>query len=170
VVERVGAWVRAGLARWEDDRVCVERAALERLGAGLEVDPLDPRAEDPGVPDELAEIWRAVALLEPHATRERIASITRMPAWSVEARLTSLVDAGMVELRGESWALLAHPPRQRWSQEEWAAASRAAADALPPHALQRFVRVLQAGHLDVAPAAAREIASMDACRLSPIRV
>lgn len=157
-MERLGAWVRAGLARWEGDRVLVDREALDRLGAGLEVDPLDLRGEDRGLPDELAQIWRAVTLLEPHATLARVAAVTGMSVWSVEARLASLVEAGVLEARDDAWVSLAHPPRQRWSQEDWAAASRAAADALPPHALQRLVRILQAGQLDRVPGAARRIA------------
>lgn len=159
VVERIGAWVRAGLARWDGDRAYVDRAALDLLGAGLEVDPLDPRGDDREIPDVLAETWRAVALLEPYATVAGVASVCGAPAWSVEARLAALVEAGLVEARGGTWSLVAHPPRQRWPQDEWVRASRAAAEALPPHAPSRLVRLLQAGDLEAVPAAARRIAA-----------
>lgn len=159
VVERLGAWVRAGMASWEDDRFLVEREALDRLVAGVEVDPLHTFGDDREIPDELAEVWRAVALLEPHATLPRVARLTSTPMWSVEARLAALVDAHVLDRRGDTWCSIAHPPRQRWSTEVWSAASRAAADLLPAHAIERLLRLLEGGALDAVPGAAREIAT-----------
>lgn len=62
VCAEVDAWIREGIAEWEDGRVSVPRAALDRLRAGL--DPIGAHEPEHAIPTDLpADLSRLVSWL-----------------------------------------------------------------------------------------------------------
>lgn len=59
----LGAWLRAGLAYWDQTAVRITREAIERLQSGLRL-----RVDPPGnLPEDIADIFDVITLCAPHA-------------------------------------------------------------------------------------------------------
>ncbi len=160
ILDLLHCWIRAGIAHWEGERVHISREVLDRLRAGLRVDPLAVAGnEEVAVDEELEETWRAVTLLHPWATTARVSQMVEEPGWALEGHLAALSVAGVIREEEGRWQLLARPPIERWPRSSWMKASRAAADALPEHADERLLRLVESDEVERIPGAARTIAA-----------
>ncbi len=116
IVSELVAWIRAGLARWDGDRVAVDRPALERLRLGQM--PLEPVHADASrstsAPGSLARLHHLIAtdrLEEVPVEAERLGEIEAETGRSDAAQL--VLDEGvraarMVGRQAEAERLLAH--------------------------------------------------------------
>lgn len=161
VAEEVGRWVGAGLARWADGRVAVDRHTLERLGAGLRFEALRWDADAAPLLPPLEELLAWATLAWPHGTAAVLARAARQEAWEVEAELDELARVGAVRVLPGGRV---EPTRAAPALEEWPpgrrrqAHARLAAD-LPPVTEGRLAHLIAAGDM---PGAADEALALGA--------
>jgi tetratricopeptide (TPR) repeat protein len=167
VAREIDAWIRAGLARWDDTTLVMDRDALLRLDAGLvSMDrPAAPSASAREIPAHLDEWVEWVTLAAPHATAALLAEATGQARWRLDAELDELIALGAVERDAEGRLLATVHARaaQSWSSERRRAAHRALATALPAETPERLFHRI-AGSDEVDAEDARTIA-VEACSL-----
>lgn len=149
----LAAWLREGLACWEEDRIRLPRPALEALAGGLwpsgeaRVDGLDP-GHAAWLP------W--IDLLGAEATPARLGALWPESATKLDAALEALVRAGAVLRDGDALRVLAWPTglRARLLPVPRAEAHRRAAALLPQGARLPHLIAARAPPLDVSAEAA----------------
>lgn len=169
---QLGAWVAAGLAAWEGDRLRVERPALDRLLGGLEV--LGGGSWSVGtavaLDDLLADRLAWLVLAGEPLGAELLAAAAELPEWEVEAELAELVRVGAVRLRADGRAepLTAPPSLHALDEAERDRRHRALARVLPPGSPARLQQWLLVGdaHEAVAEALVQSAALRGAGRAS----
>ena len=115
VNDELGAWVRAGLARWDAGRLAVDRQTLDTLESGLRVTPVwvAPRvakvltvsgsapSRDGGRPRAAhRELLTWVGVAWPRASAPVLAEAMGEPPWRVQAELQELEERGLLVLDG----------------------------------------------------------------------
>ncbi|WP_437779749.1 protein kinase domain-containing protein [Sorangium sp. So ce1097] len=158
VADEVTAWVRAGLARWDERRLVVERDAVDRLDTGLRVAPPSIPPDDGAAPlaPHLGELLGWIRMAAPHGDVALLAAATQQPPWRVEACVEELVARGAARVRADGTLepSAAHA-EEGWPWERRHAAHRALAGALRPGAPGRLLHLLAGGdEADAAHAAA----------------
>ncbi|MDI1482803.1 serine/threonine-protein kinase [Polyangium sp. y55x31] len=146
VARELEAWVRAGLGRWDGERVAVDREAIEVLEAGLVVATHDDTG---GMRLHLTpRQWDLVAwvtLAFPHADVGVLAEARGDDPEDVEAELDELVRAEVLRPLPEGKFLPAIWPdvEEFWTVEAQQRAHRALAAALPLGAPGRLIHLLK---------------------------
>jgi len=117
VAEELHAWVRAGLVRWQGERVVVDAvglAALRDRAGPFRLASLRPRSarKAPGVFDAMAApLLRWIQLAWPQATVSLLQKVSGEPRWRLEAILTTLVQEGSLRQTPDgAYALSAEAP------------------------------------------------------------
>jgi tetratricopeptide (TPR) repeat protein len=144
VAEEVNAWMRAGLAWWDGDRLVVGRDAIDRLETGLHVVAPPAPATSVSLPAPLEELLRWIEIASPHPDPWLLAAVTERPASEIEAAIEDLVrrgairraPGGLLEIRALSRL------DEAWSEEQRSGAHRAIAAALQAGAPGRLVHLL----------------------------
>ena len=161
VAAEVSAWVRAGLARWNGDRLAMDRYAIDRLETGLAI----PLASDDAAPfdretstsaDEVLA-WSAVAW--PNADAALLSTVLGRPRWIIEAELTELAAHGRGQMMADGRFRARSIATESWSLDRRVSAHRAVADALPaasPGRLFHLVAGCDEGDRDTLLAIAHE--------------
>jgi hypothetical protein len=154
------AWVRAGLARWDGDRVAMGRDAIEELEAGLVV----ATNEDEGLgrPSFSRPQWDLVAwiaLAHPHADVDVVARAMGEPREDVATEIAALERAGVVRgLPGGRYDPVAFVDvGDHWTPELRQRAHRRLAAAMPRGAAGRLLHLLK-GVDEHDPYGSREVA------------
>ena len=107
VAAELEAWVRAGIARWEDDKIVVTRAKIERLRAGFRAMPPLPLGEpDPTLPETLHDLLACIDLAGDSATPDLLAAATGRSRWVIEAQLEELERRRAIRRENERFRLL----------------------------------------------------------------
>ncbi|MCB9780555.1 MAG: protein kinase [Alphaproteobacteria bacterium] len=88
------AWIRAGLARWQDRHVVVDRQALDRLRGGTRTRTTSSAQSAATLDPDLRDLLTWVQLAGDHAAPALLARLGRRPAWQVELELEELVRQG----------------------------------------------------------------------------
>ncbi len=150
VAEVLAAWVREGLASWEQGRISLARASLDAL-AGAAWPSGEARAD--GLDPEDAAWLPWIDLLSPAARPDRLRALWPERAATLEPALSRLASRGALLRDGDTLRVLAWPPgfRARLLPVPRAEAARCAAALLP--AGERLSLLVRAG------AAPREIAA-----------
>lgn len=141
VVSEVGAWVRAGLAAWEGERLRITRSDLDALRSGMSLSPVGVEAREVAVDlrFDQEEFLAWVALAGEHATPEVLAQVMGRDIYEIEAWVEELTDVGAV--RGEMSRVVPRVPSralQRWDAARRALAHHGLAHALPSGAPERL--------------------------------
>ncbi|MGK3988616.1 serine/threonine-protein kinase [Sorangium sp. So ce136] len=149
VADEVAAWVRAGLARWDEELLAVERDAVDRLDTGLRVAPPSVPPEDGAAPiaPHLGELLGWIRMAAPHGDVDLLAAATQQPPWRVEACVEELVARGAARVRADGTiepSAAAHA-EEGWPWERRHTAHRALAGALRPGAPGRLLHLLAGG-------------------------
>lgn len=131
VAAEADRWVALGLARWDADRLRIDRAALGRIEAGLMGLPVD-ELDDDELPPNLDDLLAWVHLGGPDCTVDRLARARGEPRWEVELALAELEVRGVVA----GSASIIEPLRparalQGWDPDKRMAAHAAVARATP---------------------------------------
>ena len=147
VEEEVSAWVRAGIARWDERLLIVERDALDQFDASLRVAPPVDRAfaaTRPTLAPHLDDLLSWLALAWPHTRGDVIAAAMAQPAWRIEAEAEELVACGaarrLPDGRLEPCTISLAEPAWPWERRQ--RAHRAIARALPRGAEGRLLHIL----------------------------
>lgn len=156
VAAEVAEWLSAGLARWKDGLLHVDRAAIDRLADGVRLDPgYDPVAAPLSRP--LGDLLAWIALAWPRATRALLAEAVGLPGWELDAELTELARRGVVHVLPDGRI---EPRRVALVLQEWPEGRRdeahaALAAAIPPGGDGRLEHLIAAGSLGRAALEAR---------------
>ena len=163
VVAELDAWVRGGLARCEDERIVIERAAVERLRLDRTIHAPAPQAKAARGDDDRAAILEAVELCGVPARADVIGAALGVPAADVAGRLAPLESEGAVLRTPDGWILVVRAPRDpvRSTPALRAAAHDRIAGGLDVGDPRRLGHLVAAGRLDEVP----EEASASAGRL-----
>ncbi|AUX45386.1 uncharacterized protein SOCE26_068680 [Sorangium cellulosum] len=148
VADEVMAWVRAGLARWDQDLLVMSRDAIDRLEAGLLVVTPPPPAEDPApLPPELSEILGWIGVASPNADLGVLARMMERPESEIAAGVEELVACKAVRRAegGRFEALARARVEDTWPAARKQAAHRVIAAALPPGSERRLIHLLAGG-------------------------
>ncbi|MFN0057929.1 MAG: protein kinase domain-containing protein [Planctomycetota bacterium] len=143
------AWIRAGLVTQSGGSFDVDRSAIDRLRAGLTSSTvglrLDLPTPDLSTFDETLLAW--VQLTQPHATIDRLARVSQIERWQLEASLASLVELGVVRrcADGAFEPLVSVSALQTWPHEERTRAHAAIAATLEPGVSARLLHLIAAG-------------------------
>lgn len=149
IASEVGAWVRAGLADWDGDRLALTRDALDRLRGGMLLGD-DGCARDiasgPRLP-HLDETLAWIALAWPHSTIALLAAAMERPAWRVESEVEDLEREGSATrlADGRAQPIALARALHTWSPETRRAAHAAISRALPPGTAFRLRHLAAAG-------------------------
>ncbi len=159
VTRELEAWARAGLARWDGERVAVDREAIEVLEAGLVVathGDLSARRFDLPARQWDLVVW--VTLAFPHADAWVLAQARNQAPEDIENELDALVRAEVLRPLPEGKFLPAIWPdvEEIWTVEARQRAHRALAAVLPIGAPGRLLHLLK-GDID-SPRGASDIA------------
>jgi hypothetical protein len=142
VAREVAAWVRAGLARWDGDRVAVGRDALDRLESGLRLDLDEARGRAAPAEAHLRDLAAWIALAAPHARADVLAALTEQPIWRVEEALDDLARAAVITLAPDGHAAPLGAIDSGWPDARRRAAHRAIAAHLPPGSEGRLLHLV----------------------------
>ncbi len=147
IVAEVEAWVFAGLARWDGDKLRTSRASLERIELG--VTPRPPVASAPTLDGELDRLLAWILLAGPGVDAAMLARATERERWEVRDEVDALCRLGAVRERGDGAleAVLAPATFGAWSTEERIDVHLRLARALEPGAAGRLAHF--AGAKDV---------------------
>jgi len=159
VTEEVGAWVRAGIGRFDGDRIEISREEIDRLRTRIV--RVAGRAPDAARVATLADDVRELAALAGIAGRqcraEILGPLLRRPAWKVEAQLEELARLRLLRPAGagrfepaESIDLPGLMPAERRR-----AIHLRLALALPEGDEERLLHLVAARAIDLFPAEAR---------------
>ncbi len=149
IATEIAAWVRAGIAHWENDLVVIRRDALNRLRGGQSVG--DELLLRPGVgvagSAHLDDLLAWIAFAWPHATLELLAKATGQPRWSLDPAIEALAGEGMIRRLpdGSVQPLVVPRSLHSWPPERRRAAHHALSIALPPGTPLRLRHLAAAG-------------------------
>lgn len=159
VAAELASWERAGLVRWSDERLVIDRPALGRLALGLAVSPHD-RVElrsTSSAEGSAEELLAWIALARGRAHTSWLAGALERPAWRVEAELDELVRRGAVTVRkdGTLFAELVPSAFDEWSPKQRQRAHARLALHLKPGAPGRLLHLILGGRPGAVPEEAR---------------
>ncbi len=151
VAAEVAAWVRAGLARWSEERLAIGREALQRLAGGMPIlaSTLAVTDEPPDAP-ALEELMAWVTLAWPHTSEDLLAHFTGRPRWRLQPELAALGERRRITRLedGRYQPVAACRTLRTWPAERLRAAHRAVVDALPAGSAERLRHVTACGDAD----------------------
>ncbi len=143
VDQELRGWVRSGLARWQGDRLVLDRGAVERLRAGAWNPVPSARARRVPLEPALAETLAWLHLAGGEVPVEVLSAAVGRPAWELALEVEALVDAGAV--LDEGLRVVAEPEQPVfWTLDQERAGHLALADALPPGSRRRVRHLLAA--------------------------
>ncbi len=148
VAAELQAWVHRGMAAWEEDRLRLDRKALERSQMGLGQQQVRHHGDEPPELDEvLQDLLAWVTLAWPHGASELLHVASGRPRWQLELELQELVAAGAVARLEDGRVQPLHPATalQDWLGRKRRDAHLAVAVALEPGAEGRLVHLIAAG-------------------------
>lgn len=152
VAAEVRAWVRAGLARWDGDRLRVDRPGLDRLRSGQRIRPVAAVDAGPllGLDPPQRHLLAWVQLAGEHASVELLARVTDRPAWQLELELSELRTLGLVETppHGALRVGLGRDLALSWPGDLRRNAHRRLVGVLPAGARGRLFHMLAGGVLE----------------------
>lgn len=159
IAAEVDRWVAVGVARWDDDRLRIERSGLQRIEAGFAGLPAE-ELDDGELPADLDELLAWVHLAGPACTVDRLARARQEPRWQVELALAELEARGGVVASGDVVEPI-RPARalQRWETSTRLAAHAAVARATPAGAPGRLAHLVAVADAEAAVAEARVVAA-----------
>ncbi|MCB9682895.1 MAG: serine/threonine protein kinase [Alphaproteobacteria bacterium] len=150
VADEVGAWVRAGLATWEDGRVRTTREGLGPVEGGLLTDPAPGRAVSA---DQLSrdggELLTWLGLTGCPVPVDALATALGTDTWQVQATADELVTLGLARLDGDA-LVPSHALPFEGNAREHAEARAALAAALPPGTHGRLALLVSLGEIEQA--------------------
>jgi hypothetical protein len=148
VADELGAWVRAGLARWHDGEVVISRDALQRLAGGLPIVTSSTR-EEPVEPDSpgLQELLVWITLAWPHTSEDVLAHATDRPRWRLQPELDELVRRRRITRLddGRYQPIETGSALRLWSPDRLRDAHRSLADSLEPGTPDRLRHLTVSG-------------------------
>ncbi len=164
LLEELEAWVRAGLCRWVDGSVVIDRAALDRIA--LDPRPMRTRSAarasraptDAALPTHLSSVAQWLDLAGTNASTTVLVELTGEPRWQVEAELEELEQRGLVRRSDEGSPVMVAREAAEGVFESRSAAHRALARALPRGRPGRILHLLASG-ANEDPATADELVS-----------
>jgi len=141
IATEIATWARAGLARWDGDRVVVRRDTLHRMREGHLIG--DELLLGPGVTTgspHLDELLAWIVLAWPHASPDVLARATGEPRWSLDPALDALADENMIRRLPDGGVepLVAPRSLQSWPAKRRREAHQTLATMLPPGTPQRL--------------------------------
>ncbi|HZF56110.1 MAG TPA: hypothetical protein VE093_46165, partial [Polyangiaceae bacterium] len=146
IADEVNTWVRAGLARWDQVLLVVDRDALDRLDSGLQVAPLPSSHSGHGtakvLSSDLQELLAWIGMIGPHSSVDLLASLTGEPVWRIEADVEDLALSGAAQRFPDGRLAPRITASPRWPLSRRREAHRAIAAALPPGAESRLIHML----------------------------
>ena len=142
VAEELTSWVRAGLARWEGDRVVIDRDAIDRLEAGVQT----ATAYGPEIDLEphLLELLGWIELAANHAEVSLLAQVLELSTAQIRARVGELVGRGAARSTADGHLVPCTDALERWPEERQQTARLALASALPRGAPARLLHLVGA--------------------------
>jgi hypothetical protein len=151
LADDVAGWVQAGLARWDGDRIALDRDMIERLEAGLVITPqVPPRPFPEALPTELDDLLGWILLAHPHADSAHLAAAMRAGPGEIEARLRALEARGAVRSTGGRVEALWGPSAvDAWPLERRREVHRRIALAAPPGTPRRLYHLVIGADEDV---------------------
>jgi hypothetical protein len=152
VARTLQSWHRAGVCSPRGERWLMRRDALDRLLAGMRVDPCRGLlGAEVAVTREQEDAWVAVDLLAPWSTLERIAALCGRAPDATATDLEALADMGLVFDAGEGWRAARAAPRR--SRAELRRHHDRAARLVPADADARIHHLLAADRREEVPEA-----------------
>jgi hypothetical protein len=150
----LGAWVRAGMAEVAaDGTVTMQRDDVDRLLAGLVVDPCRGAPPQGPLPVRQQEVWTWVDLLGPWASDDRVATAMSCPLAEVRDAVAALCERGLLLRADDRLRALVSPPPVPDPARRHGVAAR-----LVPHDDDAHVaHLLAAHHVEEVPAAALDV-------------
>ena len=152
VVDDVAGWVHAGLARWDDDRVRLDRDVIERLEAGLVIMPLKPLppCRQP-LPPDLDDLLCWIALAHPNGSAAHLALARGMPLDVIEQQVVDLEARGVLRVLpdGRLEPSCAPSAGDAWPLDRRREAHRRIAFAEPPGTPRRLFHLITGADDDV---------------------
>lgn len=152
VADDLAGWVQAGLARWDGDRIALDRDVIERLEAGLVITPLvPPRPFPTPLPAELDELLGWILLAHPHADAASLGAAMGAPPGEVEARLQALEARGAARRSPDGRVEATWGPSavDAWPLERRREVHRRIALAAPPGTPRRLYHLVIGADEDV---------------------
>lgn len=149
MLDELDAWARAGLCRWDEGHVVIDRTALDRIA--LDPRPMRARATARpsraawSLPAHLHTVAQWLDLAGEAATTTVLVELTREPRWQVEAALDELAERGVLRLNEERNPVLCARDGIEFAHESRSAAHRRLALALPRGKPGRFLHLLASG-------------------------
>ncbi len=151
LVMELDAWVAAGLARWDEGRVRIDRNALVQLEGGVAAGSAPVWTVQPtaAITGPLEELLGWIVLGEGQLDAESLGAATRLPGWELAVEVEALRSLGAVELtaRGTLRARLAPARLLALEESERAAMHAAIASVLPGGTDARVRQLLSAGRV-----------------------
>jgi hypothetical protein len=152
IADDVTGWIQAGIARWDGDRVSVDRDAIERLEAGLIITPLGPLPQPSApLPAELDDLLGWIVIAHPHADTASLA-LARGVTWlQMAGDLEALQGRGAVRVLadGRVEPLCAPGDIDSWTPERRREVHRRIAFAAPPGTPRRLYHLITGTDDDV---------------------
>ena len=150
----VASWARAGICHVDEHgRVAIERPAVDRLRAGLAVDPSRGGGLGLVLTDTSHRCWWAVQLLGSSATTAAVAAILGASEATTQDGLEALCEAGALITTPTGWTARRVPPEPR---------PPGLVDVVLQHLDDqdeaKLRLLLDTGHLEAAPAVALAVA------------
>ena len=144
----VNAWIRAGLAAWDGDRLRITRSGIESVEVGLVGRVLGAEGGEPiRLSHAQEQLLALIHLAGGHAGIAVLGALNEGPRWRVEARLQELAELGAISVDEQGLCEPLVPSRQllRMTTDARQALHGRVADALPEGAPQRVIHRILAG-------------------------
>ncbi|MCB9777020.1 MAG: serine/threonine protein kinase [Alphaproteobacteria bacterium] len=152
IIDELRAWVAAGLCRWDDGRIRIDRPALDRLRTGLRVRRRGPHAValPADLDDQLHATLTWAQLAGPAASIELLVSATGRPSWELALEVEALEQLGVLQRdpSGRLDVLVVEDLAAGWPADLRRDVHRRLADALPPGTDGRLGHMLASGQTD----------------------
>ncbi len=142
VADELTSWVRAGLTRWEGDRLVIDRDAIERLEAGLPT--AAPQGPELDLEPHLVELLGWIELAATHAQVSLLARVLDLSPAQIEARVAELVLRGAARTTADGRLVPCTDALEHWPEERRQTARLALAAALPRGASERLLHLVGA--------------------------
>ena len=160
VVPELRGWLRAGLARWDEGRLQVDRSALVRLGAGMATPAAAIGGDQKPAPGALADLLAWIELAWPHGDRALLEAVVGWAGWELDAALSWLVEGRFLRARADGvFEVVAGGSLDAWTDERRADAHRLIAQQLPVEATARLFHLASAGEREELAFAAADFAA-----------
>lgn len=151
LVMELDAWVAAGLARWDDGRVRIDRNALAQLEGGVAAGsaPVWTVQLAAAISGPLEELLGWIVLGDGQLDAESLGGATRLPGWELEVEIEALRNLGAIEVSalGKLRARLAPSRLHALEESERSAMHAAIASVLPGGSDARVRQLLAAGRV-----------------------